>query len=164
MIWRGIFLKVYETVAGSSIFQVILIRSGTSVIKTSPRLCMCKECKNKFGSCSLYKERDLIGHHLNKVSSRSNFVNEYRPDCEGTTAVNKFIAKDSVVAVAAPNKHTDTILVIMVTSDEVTTNKPIVDGYYGNTIATGEVFFTGQSLEQTSSQTVYVQIKKNILL
>ena len=43
-------LTVYETVVGSSTFQVILICPGTSVIKASPRLCMCKECKNEFGS------------------------------------------------------------------------------------------------------------------
>ena len=85
---------------------MILICPGTSVIKASP--CLCKECKNEFGSCSLYKEHNLIEWHLNKVSSRSNFVNKYTPDCEGGgTGVNEFVAKDSVVAVAAPGKHAD---------------------------------------------------------
>ena len=45
-------------------------------------------------------------HHLNKVSSRSNFVNEYTPDRERTgTAINEFVAIDSVVAVAAPQAY-----------------------------------------------------------
>ena len=153
---------MYETVAGSSTFQVILIHPGTSVIKASPRLCMCKECKNEFGSCSLYKEYDLTVHHLNKVSSRSNFVNEYTPDCEGAgTAKNEFIAKDSVVAVAARNKHTDTIWFLMVTSNEMIMNKSI-NGGYGNTTAAGQDFFTGKFLERTTSQTVYVLSNKNI--
>ena len=34
-------LKVYETVAGSSTFQVTLMSLGTSVIKASPRLNVC---------------------------------------------------------------------------------------------------------------------------
>ena len=102
---------------------------------------MCNECKNEFGSSPLYKEYDLIVHQLNKVSSRSNIVNEYTPDCEGAgTAVNEFVAKDSVVAVAAPGKHTDTVWFIMVTSSEMTMNKPTFDGY-SNTIAAGQVFF-----------------------
>ena len=36
----------------------------------------------------------------------------------------------------------------------------IVDGY-GNTIAAGQAFFTGQFLEQTTSQTAYVLSNKN---
>ena len=48
--------------------------------------------------------------------------------------MNEFVAKDSVVAVAAPDKHTGTVWFIMVTSDKMTMNKPIVNGY-GNTIA-----------------------------
>ena len=133
--------------AGSSTFQVILICPGTSVIKAWPRLCMCKECKNKFGSSSLYKEYDLIVHHLNKVWSRSNFVNEHTPDCEEAgNAVNEFVAKDSAVAVTSPNKHTDTVWFIMVTSDDVTMNKPIIDGY-GNTVAAGKALFIGQFLK-----------------
>ena len=35
-------------------------------------------------------------------------MNKYTPDCEeGGTGVNEFVAKDSVVAVAAPGKHAD---------------------------------------------------------
>ena len=34
-------------------------------------------------------------------------------------------------------------------------NKPIIDGY-GNTMAAAQAFFTGQFLEQATSQTVYV--------
>ena len=41
---------VQETLTGSSTVQVILICLSLSVIKASPRLCMCKECKNEFGS------------------------------------------------------------------------------------------------------------------
>ena len=120
-------LKVYERLENlkcmkltdSSTVQVIFISPGTSVIKDSPLLCMCKECKNEFGSSSLYKGYELIVQHLNKVSSRSNFVNEYTPDCERAgTAVNEFVATDSVVAVATPDKHTDTEWFIMVISNE----------------------------------------------
>ena len=96
--------------------------------------------QNEFGLCSLYKEYDLIVHHLDKVPSRFNFVNEHRPDCEGAdTTVNEFVAKDSVVTVAAPDKHTDTVWFIMVTSDEMTMNKPIFGGY-GNTIVARQAF------------------------
>ena len=71
-------------------------------------------------------------------------MKEYTPDCEGAgPAVNEFVAKDSVVAVAAPDKYTDTVWFIMVTSNKITMNKPIVDGY-ANTIAAGQAFFTGQ--------------------
>ena len=99
-------------------------------------------------------------HHLNKVLSRSNFVDEYTPDSEGVgIAVNEFVAKDSVVAVAAPDKHTDTVWFIMVTSNKMTMNKLIIDEY-DNTIAAGQANFTGQFLEQTTSQTVYVLANK----
>ena len=55
-------------------------------------------------------------------------MNEYTPDRERTgTAVNEFVAIDSVVAVAAPHKHTDTIWFIMVTSNKMTMNKPIAN-------------------------------------
>ena len=103
----------------------------------------------------------MIVHHLNKVSSRSNFVNEYTPDCEGAgTSVNEFVGKDSVVAVAAPDKHTDTVWFIMVTSDEVTMNKSIVDGY-GNTIAAGQAFSQdGFWSEQQVKLFMFFQIKK----
>ena len=78
--------------------------------------------------------------------------------------MNEFVAKDTVVAVAAPDKHTDTVWFIMVTSDKMTMNKPIMDGY-GNTIAAGQAFLRGQFLERTTSQTVYVlSNKKEILL
>ena len=43
----------------------------------------------------------------------------------------------------------------MVTSSEMAMNKPMVDGY-GDTIAAGQAFFSGQFLERTASQTVYV--------
>ena len=38
-------------------------------------------------------------------------------------------------------------------------NKPTVDGY-GDTIAAGQAFFSGQFLERTTSQTVYVLSNK----
>ena len=47
----------------------------------------------------------------------------------------------------------------MVTSNEMAMNKPTVDGY-GDTIAAGQAFFTGQFLEQRTSQTVYVLSNK----
>ena len=88
-------------------------------------------------------------------------MDEYTPDCEGVgIAVNEFVAKDSVVAVAAPDKHTDTVWFIMVTSNKMTMNKLIIDEY-GNTIAAGQANFTGQFLEQTTNQTVYVLSNKN---
>ena len=155
---------MHETLTDSSTVQVIFISPGTSVIKASPLLCMCKECKNEFGSSSLYKGYDLIVQHLNKVSSRSNFVNEYTPDCERTgTAVNEFVAIDSVVAVATPDKHTDTVWFIMVSSDEMTMSKPIADGY-GNTIAAGQVFFHRTVFgANNKSKSLFCQIKKHFL-
>ena len=41
----------------------------------------------------------------------------------------------------------------------MTMNKPIVDRFY-NTIAAGQAFFTGQFLEWTTSQTIYVLSNK----
>ena len=77
-------------------------------IKVPSCLCMCDLCKQKFGSCSLFKEYNLVVITLKQVSSRSNFHKEYTPNCEDEcSAVAEFVTKDSIVAVAASDKHSD---------------------------------------------------------
>jgi hypothetical protein len=49
-------LEVANSVDGSSTFQIMLFSPNKETFKAAPRLCICNECRNEYGSCTLFKE------------------------------------------------------------------------------------------------------------
>ena len=61
--WRGKAedsLKVYNTVDGSSAFQVAVSTPNSETFKAAPRLCLCDNCLSKYGSCKMFKTYSFI--------------------------------------------------------------------------------------------------------
>lgn len=152
-------LKVFHTVAGSSSFQVMVFRPNSSIVKASPRLCMCASCMVDFGSCALFKEYPLVVQTLNKVSTRSNFVTEpLEIDTPGV--MSDLIFNGSIVAVAAEERSPDTVWFIIIDESKNVCNNEVVDGY-GNKIPPRQHYLSGRFLERSSiSETLHIASKK----
>ena len=145
-------LKVYETVSGLSSFQVILHEPKTLTTKASSCLCMNNLCKHEFDSCSLFKEYDLVVSTLNKVSSQSNFQKEYTPNCKDECSVaGKFVTKDSIVVVVAPDKLSDAVWFILIDDVEKTLDDVNQLLMVMKTVVPEQLFFFGRFLEHTAN-------------
>ena len=57
-------LRVFPTVEGSSTFQVMVFTPGKSSFKAATCICLCNECKCKYGSCEMFQEYEMISHTL----------------------------------------------------------------------------------------------------
>ena len=152
-------LKVFNTVKGSSTFQVIVFKPNSYIIRASPRLYMCSACKEEFGSCSLFQEYTLVVQSLNKISTRSIL---YQEEIVKSCIVDDFIAKGCVVAVATEDKSPDTVWFIIINSVENCFKSEMVDDY-GNTIPPKQNYISGRFLERSPiSETLFVISKKLI--
>lgn len=63
---------IYETVKGSSQFQVILYSPNRGYFKASNRICACSKCMADYGTCELFKTYRLNVTRLNKPFLRSS--------------------------------------------------------------------------------------------
>lgn len=84
---------------------------GKTTIRGAPRLCLCKEFMDNYGSCKLFREYEMIVHQLNKTSLRSETVTAGLPtdeDDEDDEIVN-FLVPGTICAVAANVSSSDTV-------------------------------------------------------
>ncbi len=64
--------KVSMTVDGSSMFHVLVFKPKESFFLASPRLCICDECKQDYGSFSLFYQHELNVQELQDIPLRSD--------------------------------------------------------------------------------------------
>ena len=65
---------VFKTIDGSSSFQVAVFRPNETSFWAAPYLCVCKDCKIKYGSCSVFTEYFPVVEQLSKTSLCSEVV------------------------------------------------------------------------------------------
>lgn len=138
-------LLVYHTVDGSSLFQVMVFTPGSNCFKAAPRLCICKECKLKLGSCKLYKDYYLNVKNLKKTSLRSDTG---VPETQ-ITHTDDFHYPGSICAVPTDDSSSDTFWLIKITN-MLTTKESVIDDYL-HKIPPGEEYLVGHYLERESS-------------
>ena len=127
--------KVFPTIDGSQIFQVVVFKPNQMTFKASPFLCLCKICQNKYGECSNFQEYQLVSNTLNTVSLRSNFESS-SVEKEEKSEITDFLCHNSFCAVAAAYSSKDTMWFIIQITALKQNNETVIDDY-NNTIATG---------------------------
>ena len=61
-------LKVYNTVDGSSAFQVAVFTRNRETFKAAAHLCLCDNCLSKYGSCKMFKTYSFIASNWKPTS------------------------------------------------------------------------------------------------
>ena len=101
-------LKEYNTNDGSSSFQVIVF--GPMERCAAPQICLCDNCKDYYGSCSLFKTysmyvKILKGNILQSdIQVDSNESESSDNDLTEVEVVHEFHLPGSVRAIAASDK------------------------------------------------------------
>ena len=145
-------LKIYHSINGSSTFQVMVFKPGSSVFWASPRICVCDKCMLDYGSCSLFNEYQLVIQELNKISLRSNIEPPPEADAveqEDRSYLGGFLLSGSVCAVAADKKSINTVWFIHILEEKVAETVIIDD--YGQKINEGFKYFRGNYMEESKS-------------
>ena len=110
-------LRVFPTVEGSSTFQVMVFTPGKLSFKAAIRICLCNECKCKYGSYEMFQEYEMISHTLNKVSLRSSTTDTSDDQSYEETNAEKFLLEGTICAIAADVNSIDTFWLIKIIDD-----------------------------------------------
>ena len=160
--------KKYPTINGSDNFQVMVFTPNSRTFKAAPYLCMCDLCKEKYGSCSLFKSYDLKTYDLKKIFLRSKVSTAPTPadDQDETDPTDDFLLPDTVCAVIPDetnNPNNESIWFIKV-KDTCVALDAVTDDY-GHTIPRGCEYVQGQFMEKidfwTKGYICNLQTKKN---
>lgn len=147
----------FQTILGCDSFQVVIFSPNSTTIKASNRLCLCEQCQNDYGTCSLFTNYTPVVQQLNKVSLRSSREEAVLPDNETESVLTDLLTEDVIIAVAADTKSIDSIWFIQfkqkLSSDIPATND------YGHIIPPGVNFFCGHFLERESCSTHAILFK-----
>ncbi|XP_066925552.1 uncharacterized protein [Clytia hemisphaerica] len=141
-------LKNFSSIEGSSKFQVMVFRPNNPKILAAERICICSECEESYGSCSLFKEYEMVVGDLNHTSLRSDGALIQN---EKVRVTSDFIIPGTVCAIAASDNSSDTVWFVLISSDEMSSNDVTTDDY-GHSIPQGEEYFKGHYLEKHSSK------------
>lgn len=135
--------KVFNTIQGSSKFQVILFSPFSSTIKAAPRLCICELCREEYGQCSVFEEYLLNVSTLTASHIRSD-NKEFSGD-EVSVEGSDFLLPGTVCAIAADRKSVDTVWFFEIVKEFGAT----VDIYddYGVTVGAGQRCLEGHFFE-----------------
>ena len=126
--------KVFKTIHGSSLFQVIVFEPFSSNIKASKRLCLCNLCKVEYGSCSLFENDQLTIQTLKDTALRSSRVESKTGQLAVANNTNsEFLLLGSFCAIAASNSSADTVWFLLI-DREVKEATDITDDDYGHCI------------------------------
>ena len=139
-------LKVFPTVEGSSTFQVMVFTPGKSSFKAASRICLCNECKSKYGSCEMFQEYELISHTLNKVSLRSSTTDTSDDQSYEETNAEEFLLEGTICAIAADVNSIDIFWLIKIIDDSTAENNTIDD--YGRQLKGGKTCLRANFLEK----------------
>lgn len=140
-------LKVFETLDGSSQFQVMLFKPNCKKVHVAERLCVCESCLEQYGTCSSFKEVELDVRQLKTTALRSHT----EKDVTDEEIDKEFILPGSICAIAANEKSIDTVWFVKIIAEEETSQNEIIDDY-GFKIIPGQKFFTGNFLEKVSTK------------
>ena len=140
-------LKVYSTIEGSSKFQAIVFKPNQKM-KASPRICLCKECKDDYGSCALFKEYEINIKHLKKICLRSSIMERISAEIQNPedaiddTPAADALLKDVAVALAAEKKAHETFYLMNIIQEEEWAEKDETDAW-GTEIRAGQLHLRG---------------------
>ena len=120
-------------------------KPGQSFFLAAPRLCICKQCCNEYGSCEHFSRYDLQQHELRSIPLLSGA----QPPTEiiSEEDVGGFVTPDSYVALAAHHTSNDNIWFAKVRKINLCSTREEVDDY-GNSIPAGTIYFCGNFLER----------------
>ena len=97
----------FATIDGSSDFQVIVFKPGGTEIMASPRLCVCDDCKEEYGSCLLF--RSYFVHEMNITSLRSSKKPIEVSGSYNESEVEDFLVPSTICAIAADDNSHDLV-------------------------------------------------------
>ena len=100
-------LKVYDTVDGSSTFQVAVFTPNSETFKAASRLCLCDSRLSKYGSCEMFKT-----YQLNCTQPKANFLqSQYQTELTEDTEVTSIglIIPETFCAIATSSTSADTV-------------------------------------------------------
>ena len=123
-------------------FRVIVFKPYSDTFRASPRLCICKACKEEYGSCSLFESYSQTVLKYNKPFLRSNDDTEV--DFEEIEREWDFLPNETIVAVANESKHDNVWFIQIVDNNCVLNNKE--SDSYGNVVVPGVRFLKGHFL------------------
>lgn len=139
--------RVFKTVPGSSTFHVMIFEPNISTFKASTRLCLCSQCKSKYGSCLLFIDYSLQVQELNTTSLRSRETAS--TNVIDNDEVNDFIVPGTYVALRATDIQMPVWFVKVTEVDCINLQESVTDDY-GNHIPKGMKFISGIFLEKDS--------------
>jgi len=148
-------LKVFNTINGSSKFQVIVFRPNVKYVLAANRLCFCDQCKVTYGSCSLFKEHPLNVVDLKKTTLRSEMQND-KDTNESNNTSSEFFLPGSVCAIAAERKSPDLVWFLSIQSENVGGK----NDSYGHRVSEGQPNLIGHYLEKSGTVKGGVKFKK----
>ena len=131
-------LKLYGTINGSSNFRKILFTPFSETIKASPRICICDECKFKYGSCELFTDCFLPITHLKEGTLRSQ-----------------------ILAISPSKSSRESIWSMKIISERVAESK--IEDDYKHVVQKGDTYIEGRHLEEdgtTRSELKFKLMKK----
>ena len=157
---------------GSSYFRAMVFTPGEATFKASPRLYICQECKEMYGSCSIFSKYSLLSMRYDQPFMRSqlnaNEQEEGSGHCEDNENDNDddndecelwdFLTAGSVVAVANEKASQDSVWFIKIT-DNNCVEKEIVFDLYHNSIIPEDRFLKGHFLERSDIGKDYTLFK-----
>ena len=138
--------NICNTNDGSSLFQVIVFSPNSQHIKTSPRLCICDDCKLEYGSCSIFNSYQLQVCVLKEPMLRSQNLELINLDTSQKASTDFFLT-GSVCAYAAATKSADTVWIVKIIGDDIANDHNVVDDY-GHQIAIGQNYLIGHYFER----------------
>lgn len=146
-------LKVFPTINGSKKFQVMVFKPNQNSFLAAPRICICEQCQNEYGSCALFKTYFIPTIQLKETALRSG-TNNGEDQEEDQTTTHEFLLPNTFCAIAADKKSSDTVWFIFIQSEGFA-EKDESDSY-GFTIKKGQYRLKGHYLEK------HIENKKEI--
>ena len=124
----------------------MLFSPNVKTFKAAPRLCICNECRNEYGSCSLFEEYLLTVTQLKTTSLSSSIIEE--PTTASDEAAS-FLVTDSICAEAADSLIETVWFIQIVNEEKVSPNDLCYE--YGIAIPAGHPYLEGRFLERNGS-------------
>ena len=141
---NDVALKVFKTIDGSSLFQVVSFTPFSPTIKAAMRLCLCDLCKVEYGSCTLFQEYELSVQILKETSLRSSRLESNSNEIVDTNT--DFLLPGSFCAIAADNNSADTVCFVLIDREIEEARGEAYDDY-GHKVALGQKYLCGRFLE-----------------
>lgn len=92
-----------------------MFHPNVNYITASKRLCICDQCKIEYGTCSLFEKFELTVGQLKGNTLRSTVIPTSLPDNPtSSSTAHEFLLQNSICAVAADEKSTETVHFIYV--------------------------------------------------